>query len=521
MPGNEAAPAPARPSALRAIIVTPNDADSELVGSFLGMHGIRSTHCVSLAQLPARLEDDVGCVLMVEEALVEPDVHAIQETVRMQPPWSDMPLVLVTSAETPLSVLIDRVFPESGNMTLLQRPLQPVALVSAVQVALRARERQLQVRDLLAERGEAVRKRDEFLAMLAHELRNPLAPIRNAVFLMSTLNINEPLFVKCRAMIDKQTRHIARLVDDLLDVSRLELGKVELRLQEVDLNAAASAAVETCAPITAAQRHKVGVGLAPSPVVVMADSVRLEQILGNLLINAAKFTPPGGTITIDVRREAERGVVAVRDNGVGIEREMLDSVFELFVQGERSLARTEGGLGIGLTLVRRLVELHHGRVKVWSAGLGEGAVFQAEFPLAHPQEASEAQAAPAGGRSRSKRVLIVEDGADIRESLGMLIEMWNHRVDYAETGPEGLSSAKALKPDVVLIDIGLPGLDGYQVARRIRDGDCPWAREVQLVALTGYGQASDRQRAMESGFDMHLLKPVDPMELEQVLDGRL
>jgi signal transduction histidine kinase/CheY-like chemotaxis protein len=415
--------------------------------------------------------------------------------------------------------MVEREFPLSGNVTFLQRPLHPVSLVSAVNVAVRSRRRQYQVRDLLAEREKGLRQRDEFLAMLAHELRNPLAPIRNAVYLMNTVPNTDPLITKCRAMIDKQTTHITRLVDDLLDASRLELGKVELRLQPVDLNEAIAAAAESCLPMTRDHRHAVEVRTAARPVVVRADPVRIEQAIGNLIVNAAKFTPPGGVIEVATSIEDGWGVVSVTDNGVGIRPEMLESIFDLFAQSEVTLARTEGGLGIGLTLVKRLLEMHGGTVRASSEGMGQGSRFEARLPLVDTSMGRMHSASPAASSPMSKRVLIAEDGEDTRESLGLLMRTWKHQVLFAANGPDALRVAREAHPDVALIDIGLPGCDGYTVARAIRSEGTAWARDVRLVALTGYGQDTDRKRAFEAGFDVHMLKPVDPAQLEGMLAG--
>jgi signal transduction histidine kinase len=504
---------------MRVVVVTPNDSDRGLVEGFLGDRGVATQLCTSLAELGPSIGAEVGCIVVVEEALHEPELEGFHEALRGQAPWSDVPLLLIAAQGSSLAWLSEAVFPESGNVTLLQRPLHPVALVSAVNTARRARQRQRDVRDLLEQRVVAVRQRDEFLAMLAHELRNPLAPIRNAVYLLKTLDVPDPLFAKCRGMIEKQTRHITRLVDDLLDVSRLELGKVDLRLQTVDLNQSVSAAVEACVPMTTGQGHVVTVRLAEESLPIHADPVRIEQVLGNLIVNASKYTPPGGVLTIESSRDGAFGRVSVSDNGQGIAPEMLGAVFDLFVQVDNSLARTGGGLGIGLTLVRRLVELHGGSVSATSEGPGKGSRFEVRFPLEERRSGDAAAASIPRRAHKPQRVLIVEDGADIRESLGLIVAHWRHEVIYATTGPEGVALAHKTQPDVALIDIGLPGLNGYEVARQIRGGALPWSRRVKLVALTGYGQTNDRDRALEAGFDEHLLKPVEPALLEQLLLG--
>jgi CheY-like chemotaxis protein len=318
-------------------------------------------------------------------------------------------------------------------------------------------------------------------------------------------------------MIEKQTRHVTRLVDDLLDVSRLELGKVDLRMQRVNLNDTLTAAADACVPLTSARRHAVSVRPWKQPLVVRADPVRLEQVIGNLIVNAAKFTPEGGTIGVEAFPDGEHGVVVVTDNGVGIKPEMLESIFDLFMQDAVSPARTEGGLGIGLTLVRRLVELHGGSVRAVSAGLGSGSRFEVRLPL-DPRRSERDSGRPAADLvSPPRRVLIVEDGDDTRDSLGMLISNWSHEVSYAASGPEGVERALEGRPDVALVDIALPGFDGYEVARRIRHEDSSWARHVRLIALTGYGQSADRAKAIDAGFDVHVLKPVDPAELRALL----
>jgi signal transduction histidine kinase len=504
---------------MRVVVVTPNEADRAAAASIFAGQGLDTVECSALGDLAALAMTDIGCVVLVEEALAEAEVEGFRAGLQVQPPWSDLPIILLATRESSLSAVVESVFPESGNVTVLQRPLHPVSLVSAVNVALRSRQRQFQVRDLLALRDRDVRQRDEFLAMLAHELRNPLAPIRNAVYLMGTLSYDDPLFLKCRAMIEKQSRHVTRMVDDLLDVSRLELGKVELKLQRVDLNESVAAAVDACAPITQARRHALTVRRAPCMLAVRADPVRLEQVIGNLIVNAAKFTPDGGAIEVCARREGDEAVVEVTDNGVGINPEMLEPIFGLFTQEAVTLARTQGGLGIGLTLVRRLVELHGGRVRAFSKGAGSGSRFEVRLPLDPGEAMAEAAVTEASAGAGSKRVLVVEDGADTRESLAMLMTTWKHEVIFAVNGPEGVDRARELHPDVALIDIGLPGFDGYEIARRIRSEGSPWARAVRLIAVTGYGQAADRARALEAGFDVHLLKPVDPAKLRDLIAG--
>ena len=502
---------------MKVAFVSPNDTDSELATRFLADEGIEAFACANLEEVVPLVGQGLACIVAVEEALLERGLDMLDVALREQPAWSDLPLVLIAAKDSSLKSIAETVFPVAGNVTALQRPLHPVSLVSAVNVALRARRRQYQVRELLEQRIAALKHRDEFLAMLAHELRNPLAPIRNAVYVMKAMHVPDPDFEKCRTMIEKQTRHITRLVDDLLDASRVELGKMALQRQPLDLNESVTAAVEACLAMTSSRKHRVELRLAPRPLRVSADPVRMEQILGNLITNAAKYTPNGGSITIETLRDGESAVVRVHDNGRGIRPELLDSVFELFVQDDHSLARTAGGLGIGLTLVKRLVELHGGSVSAQSAGVGRGSTFEVRFPLGAVAARPDPNVPAPGEAGSARRILIIEDIPDIRESLGLLVRRWSHGVTYAVDGPDGLAKAIETQPDVALIDIGLPIFDGYEVARRIRALPVPWARTVRLVALTGYGQASDRDRALEAGFDEHLLKPVEPDELERIL----
>ena len=503
-----------------AFLVTPNETDADLGTNFLREAGIEARPCQQLADLCRVQPDQIGCAILVEEALVHPDIDEFLAVLAAQPAWSDLPLVLVASQGAALGALVERVFPQSGNVAVLERPLNPVSLISAVRVGLRARHRQFEVRDLLQQRAEAVRKRDEFLAMLAHELRNPLAPMRNSVYIMKRLEIADELFAKTRDLIDRQVTHMARLVDDLLDVSRLELGKVQLQMEPLDLNSAITSAAEACLPVATARGHRMEVRLAREPLYINADPVRLEQIICNLVTNAAKFTPEGGEILVEAVDAPDTAAVSVTDSGVGIRPDMLNSVFDLFTQDTSTLERSGGGLGIGLTIVQRLVQLHGGTIEAASRGPGRGSRFTVRFPKTTTQPFAGREHERASPAPKPKRVLVIEDNADIRESLGMLLRMWGHGVEFAATGPDGLRRACDGEPDIALIDIGLPGLNGYEVARHIRSRDTAWAKKVTLVALTGYGRDTDREDALKAGFDCHLVKPIEPEVLAKTLKLR-
>jgi PAS domain S-box-containing protein len=364
---------------------------------------------------------------------------------------------------------------------------------------------------------EENRRKDEFLAMLAHELRNPLAPIRNAVAILRHLNPADEKLVYSRDIIERQVEHLTRLVDDLLDVSRITLGKVKLQKERVELATIVSRAVEASRPAIDARRHQLTITLPPKGVQVEADPTRLAQIINNLLSNAAKYTEESGQVFLTTEREAAQVVIRVRDNGMGIPADLMPRVFDLFIQGDRSLARSEGGLGIGLTLVRNLVEMHGGTVAAASAGPGKGSEFIVRLPALAEEVPVANKAAPeieSNGCS-CQRVLVVEDNKDGADSLALLLQMMGHHVRIAYTGPEALNMAKTLCPQVVLLDIGLPGMSGYDVAKILRA--MPELDAPLLVALTGYGQEEDKQQSREAGFNHHLVKPVNPEILQRLL----
>ncbi len=357
---------------------------------------------------------------------------------------------------------------------------------------------------------EADRRKNEFLAMLAHELRNPLAPIRNAVEVLRMRGAAAAQLEWARGVIQRQVQHMVRLVDDLLDVSRITRGKIHLKKELVDLTSIIARAVETSRPLIQERGHELLITPDGGPLWIEGDSVRLAQVLSNLLNNAAKYTEPGGRIWLMAQQDKDQAVLRIRDTGVGIPSDMLDRVFDLFVQVNHSVDRSVGGLGIGLTLVRQLVQMHKGSVEAHSDGPGMGSEFVLRLPLAaSPTPAADA-AEPTvrlAQRSPSRRILIVDDNKDAAEGLRMLLNLAGHKPQVANDGPAALAAAQSYRPEVVLLDIGLPGMDGYEVARRFRA--LASGAEMVLVATTGYGQAEDRKRAEAAGFDGYLVKPVD------------
>ncbi|MEP6995064.1 MAG: ATP-binding protein, partial [Acidobacteriota bacterium] len=380
-----------------------------------------------------------------------------------------------------------------------------------------ARRRDAEAALLLREKelSEINRRKDEFLAMLGHELRNPMAPIVTAMHLMR-LRPDEPeVLTRSLSIVDRNLQRVTRLVDDLLDVSRITSGKIELREETVALAAILERAVEQSHPVLSERGHRLTMELPEEPVSLRADPARLEQVLVNLLVNAAKYTDVGGRISLAARREGHEVVIRIRDNGIGMTPELRNRAFDLFVQGPVTSARSSGGLGVGLTLVRRLVDLHRGTVEALSDGPGRGSEFVVRLPV--PAEAPQ----PSGGHpeprgaSTSKRILVVDDNEDAAESLAEYLRAGGHEVRTAPNGPAAIAEAARMRPEVVLLDIGMPEMDGHEVARRLRQN--AELRSVLLVALTGYGQESDRLLSVEAGFDHHLVKPVDIRKLDRLL----
>jgi len=369
----------------------------------------------------------------------------------------------------------------------------------------------IRTRAARAEAEAASQAKDQFLAMLGHELRNPLGAISSAVTVLGQSSAPDH-DRRAREVIAHQTEHLSRLVADLLDVTRGTLGKIELVRTVLDVGAAVRRCLATLDSSAKLAQHVVTVDA--EPVLVEADGVRLEQIVTNLLSNSLKFTPRGGAIRVSVRREGDEAVLRVADEGAGITPDLLPSVFDLFVQGERNLDRSSGGLGVGLSLVRRLVELHGGRVEAASPGPGKGSVFTVRLPALEDTPQTPALPAEAPAPAPGRRILIVEDNADNREMMRILLEGAGHEIYEADDGVSGVELAVQLEPAVILIDIGLPGIDGYQVARQIR---AKLRDRTRLIALSGYGQPRDRKLAFDAGFDDHLLKPVDPARLLSVL----
>jgi signal transduction histidine kinase len=396
------------------------------------------------------------------------------------------------------------------------------ALAQAHSTLLAEKNRELE--ELNATLREANRLKDEFLAMLAHELRNPLAPIHNAVQLMRNPVLPAAQLSWAREVIERQAGHLTRLVDDLLDVSRIKRGKIKVNRELLELATVVARAVETVQPMLVKQQHQLVLSVEPAPLYVEGDLTRLTQIIDNILSNAIKYTDAGGRIELTAGAAGDRVEIRVRDNGIGIDPAALPRVFDLFTQASRLTERTQAGLGIGLALVKRLVELHGGEVEARSEGLGRGSEFIVRLPRQHRESAatvvpiqSASAAQVAAPSTAMRRILIADDNRDALDSLAELLAMAGHETHKAADGLQAWEAAVRLCPDLILLDIGMPGLDGYEVARRIRARS--WSRDPVLVALTGWGQENDRRLSREAGFDSHWVKPLDLKRLWDLLDS--
>jgi signal transduction histidine kinase len=511
----------------RVLVLPPGRRDGEVTRGLLEQARLSCLVCFDAATLAREIDAGAGAIVLTDVALIDARFDEVQAALRRQAPWSDLPIVLLcqTGRQSPLAA---RVISTFTNVTLLDRPTSARTLVSTVQTAIRARLRQYETREQLQALNEAKqtlsererelhkadRRKDEFLAMLAHELRNPLAPIRNASELLARTLPADSQSQNVVALVKRQVTHLTRLVDDLLDVSRITQGRIELQRQPVKLASVIQQAMESVEPLMRDKRHAVEVSVGTRDLHVDGDSARLVQCVTNILTNSAKYTDPDGEIRVEARREGREAVVTISDNGVGIPQELLPQIFELFVQSNRTLDRSQGGLGIGLSVVRRLIEMHGGTVAASSDGQGLGATFTMRLPTIEPLHDTAADS-PADSID-AKRILIVDDNADAADSLARLLEMEGHTTRSVYGSMAALESAGAFDPQVILLDIGLPGMDGYEVARRMRAR----GSKAQIVALTGYGQRDDQARSRDAGFDAHLVKPVDLQLLRQQIGRR-
>lgn len=490
----------------RVVVLVRGKRDGELTSRLLVRDGLTAFLCADVGALCAELENGAGAALIAEEALTKSVVAAIRAVLDRQPVWSDLPIVVFSSAGEPRARLLMDTVHQLGNVTFLDRPVQVRSMLASVHAAVRSRRRQYETR-------RAIESRDAFLAMLGHELRNPLAAIRLASTVLQRRAPGEGGDNEID-VIDRQSLHLSRIVDELLDVARVTHGKIVLRLERLAITDAVRSAHELIAPVALDHLARFELVADDETLFVDGDRQRLEQVFTNLFTNAIKYTPKGGSVTVRVRAEDERAIVAVEDTGIGLAPEMRDRVFEVFAQAERSLDRSQGGIGLGLSLVRGIVELHGGTVRAESDGLGKGSTFLLSFPRV-PAAAQQLAAPPptAAAQVAAKRVVVVEDNADMRDLLALLLETSGHQVTCAEAGPEGVEKILSVAPDVAFVDIGLPDMDGLEVARRVRAAKS----RVRLVAMTGYGQVEDKALAMAAGFDAHLTKPIEHDDLTRAM----
>ncbi len=501
----------------RVLILAPRGRDAPIAARVLHDAGVDSLACADVIELCREIDAGAGAVLVTTEALPRAAVEEIVGALQRQPSWSELP-VLVFAAPG-----LDGAVPSLGpiearaHITILDRPVRVKSLISATRSALLARRRQYQLRNLMTELEDRVHERDKFLAILGHELRNPLAAILLASQTLDT--VDSKLDWEHAALIERQSRHLTRLVDDLLDLSRVTAGKIVLQRQIVDLNRTVEDAIVSLQNISQSQGVTLHFAASARPVLVDGDPVRLEQIVVNLLTNAVKYTLVGGRADIFVEEAADEARVRVEDTGVGIDPSRITSIFGLFMQAENAIGRARGGMGIGLSLVRSLVELHSGAVTVKSDGIGQGSEFTVTLPLATAEQ--RLAGAPTAVLDVSPKprlsILIVEDNSDVRTLMQNKLRKLGHTVEGFRDGEDGAVEISSRLPDLALVDLGLPGIDGYEVANRVREavGD-----RVYLVALSGFGQPEDKRRALEAGFDEHVTKPADVKALNELL-GRV
>jgi two-component system, sensor histidine kinase len=515
----------------RVLVLAPTRRDRSAMGHLLTRSQINAAFCNDASELAAALQTPVGSILLTESAFRDPNIDQLTAALSAQPAWSDVPLVLLCQTG-PQWLAAQRALHSLRNVTLLERPTSSRTLISSLQAAIRARARQYQMReqfDALRRSEEQLRateaalrdadhRKDLFLATLAHELRNPLAPIRTAVQILTSPQIGAQQLQWVQSVIQRQAKHMALLLDDLLDVARITQGKLNLKTERVRLTGIVEAAVETARPMLDERKHHLTVRLPTEPPILEADPLRLSQVLANLLTNSAKYTNPGGEIQLSCTLQGNTVQISVKDNGIGIPPNALPTIFEMFSQVDEQSARSQGGLGIGLSLVRGLVELHGGTIDAASKGLGRGSEFRVSLPVA-AVASSERKAAKGDVEAApiARRILVADDNKDAADSLAMLLELHGHDVRVAHNGRTALALASVFRPDTALLDIGMPDLSGYEVAQELRRQ--PWGEQIRLIALTGWGQDGDRLEASRSGFDDHITKPVDPDALETIMNG--
>ncbi|MEO6278853.1 ATP-binding protein [Roseateles sp.] len=507
----------------RVIILAPTVRDADVTRRALAGAGLEGAVARDWCHAQELIHDGAGALMFTDLTLAGPGFAGLLVALQNQPAWSNLPLLALCRQG-----LLTPTLSEAGlrNLTVLDRPTSMRTMLSAVMTALRGRRWQYQIRDqieTLVQADHSLRRadqrKDEFLATLAHELRNPLAPIRTGLELLAQLPADAPRRETVTAMMDRQMSQLLRLIDDLLEVSRISTGKLILQRERLDLRRVVETALESCAPLVARGGHHLSVDLPDETLWVDGDAARLAQSLSNLVNNAAKYTPDGGRIAVTLARAGQQAVLTVQDSGVGLPPDMTARVFDMFAQVNRSLERAQGGLGIGLALVRSLVALHGGQVSAASPGPGQGSTFTIRLPMLAPQPVTVAAAPEAAAPShKALRVLVVDDNEDAAESLAMLLALEGHEVRVQHSGAEALDAAPVFQPQAVFCDVGMPGMTGHEFATQLRQD--PRFATTLLVALTGWGTEEDKRRSRAAGFDEHLTKPAGEQALAMLL-GRI
>ncbi|MES2260669.1 MAG: response regulator [Pseudomonadota bacterium] len=503
----------------RILIYAPTGQNAPLTEKVLTLARIECHICHTVGELARQLSLGAGAVLTVEEALSASGFRVLSDYVEHQPNWSDLPILLLTHRGAD-SVLVRRAVISLGNLTLLERPVRTLTLITVLHAILRARDKQYQVR-------EADRRKDEFLASLGHELRNPLAPIRTSATLLTHLFPQSPPAARIKDVIERQVTHLTRLVDDLLDVARITSGKIALQCDRIAFADVIAHVIELCQQSANAKRIRIERHLPQDEIALHADHARVVQIYSNVLSNAIKFTPQGGTIWIRAWRDDGLLYVSIRDNGIGLEAGAISGIFNMFEQSKTISGQISSGLGIGLSLARQFAQMHGGAIDAYSAGPGQGSEFIISLPALAPAAAVPPSAASPGAAQRGAevagarraRVLVVDDNRDAADSLAALFELEHFDVGTVYDGYAAVAAAEEQCPDLIVMDLGMPGMDGYEAARLIRQH--PGTERVLMVALTGWGQSDARRRTVDAGFDCHLIKPVDFDEILRLASSRL
>ncbi|MCA1566986.1 MAG: response regulator [Acidobacteria bacterium] len=532
----------------RVLLLAPTGRDAHLIAKVLGEAGVAAEACGDINDFCRKFSDGAGAAFITEEALDEVALKRLVEALAAQPPWSDLPLVVLTSGggDTPPNLTTLKALADAGNVTLIERPTRIITLVSALHTALRARRRQYEVREhllaqqrteeeralLLAEAEAANRAKDEFLATMSHELRTPMTAILGWAHMLRSHTLSEADFERALEIVERNAQAQNKLIEDLLDISRIITGKLRLEVRAIDLAGVVAAVIEALRPTAEVKAIRLQSLLDPRAGPVSGDADRLQQVVWNLLSNAIKFTPKGGRVQVRLERVNSHVEIVVSDSGKGISAEFLPHVFDRFRQADSTSTRKHGGMGLGLSIVRQLVELHGGTVGVESGGAGQGATFIVQLPLMvmhsrQPSPAARPRPHPtAGGNGLSYdcppslqglRVLVVDDEPDTRRLLRTVLEQCGSEVTTAGSAAEAIDAFIQSKPDILISDIGMPEEDGYELIGKLRAAEAGHKGRIPAIALTAYARVEDRIRALNAGFQVHVPKPIEPVELLAVV----